>query len=159
MHFRQKQWFEFKKVSIMDLFRTKMQLYISNELIVWNHVDYCDVFIWWHPFTAEDPLVSKWCNAKFLQICSHEETNSSTSWMAWGWVHFQQTLRLSDPWQLQINVRQKHCSNKHHSITLKWTTHLPAEGAVILDLLFAGPVYSKSFNWSLLILVITPHEF
>ncbi len=34
------------------------------------------------PFTAEDPLVSKWCNAKFLQICSDEETNSSTSWMA-----------------------------------------------------------------------------
>ncbi len=23
---------------------------------------------------------------KFLQICSDEETNSSTSWMAWGWV-------------------------------------------------------------------------
>ncbi len=39
-------------------------------------VDYCDVFIscldsfWRHPFTAEDPLVSKWCNATFLQIYS-----------------------------------------------------------------------------------------
>ncbi len=30
---------------------------------------------WRHPFTAEDPLVSMWCNAKFLQICSDEETN------------------------------------------------------------------------------------
>ncbi len=29
---------------------------------------------WLHPFTAEDPLVSKWSNAKFLQICSKEET-------------------------------------------------------------------------------------
>ncbi len=30
------------------------------------------------------------CNAKFLQISSNEETNSSTSWMACGgWVHFQ----------------------------------------------------------------------
>ncbi len=29
---------------------------------------------WRHPFTAEDPLVSKWCNAKVLQICSREET-------------------------------------------------------------------------------------
>ncbi len=34
----------------------------------------CDVFIssldsfWRHPFTAEDPLVSKWCNVTFLQI-------------------------------------------------------------------------------------------
>ncbi len=38
---------------------------------------------WRHPFTAEDPLVSKWCNAKFLQICSDEKPNSSTCWMAW----------------------------------------------------------------------------
>ncbi len=42
-------------------------------------VDYCDIFyqlfglsFWRHPFTVEDPLVSKWCNAKFLQICSDE---------------------------------------------------------------------------------------
>ncbi len=34
-----------------------------------------------------DPLVSKWCNDTFLQICSDEETDSSTFWMAWGWVH------------------------------------------------------------------------
>ncbi len=27
---------------------------------------------WWHPFTADDPLMS---NAKCLQICSDEETN------------------------------------------------------------------------------------
>ncbi len=36
---------------------------------------YCDVLsadwisFWRHPFTAEDTLVSKWCNATFLQIC------------------------------------------------------------------------------------------
>ncbi len=29
--------------------------------------------LWRHPFTAEDPLVSKWHNAKFLQICSEKE--------------------------------------------------------------------------------------
>ncbi len=27
---------------------------------------------WQHPFTAEDPLMSKWCNAELLQICSNE---------------------------------------------------------------------------------------
>ncbi len=43
---------------------------------------------WRHPFTAEDPLVSKWCNAKFLQICFDEETNSSTSWMTWVNFHY-----------------------------------------------------------------------
>ncbi len=29
---------------------------------------------WRHPFTAENPSVSKWCNAKFLQTRSDEET-------------------------------------------------------------------------------------
>ncbi len=24
---------------------------------------------WWHPFTTEDPLMSKRCNAQFPQIC------------------------------------------------------------------------------------------
>ncbi len=38
---------------------------------------------WRHPFTADDPSVSKWCNATFLQIWSDEETNSSISWVAW----------------------------------------------------------------------------
>ncbi len=59
--------------------------------MAWSCVDYCGflwcfyqlfgLLFWRHPFTEEDPLVSKWCNAKFLQICSHEETNSYTSWM------------------------------------------------------------------------------
>ncbi len=35
---------------------------------------------WRHPFTAEDPLLSKWCNATFLQICSHEETHLHLEW-------------------------------------------------------------------------------
>ncbi len=38
-----------------------------------------NVSFWRHPFTAEDPLVKKWCNAKFLQTWSYEETNPSTS--------------------------------------------------------------------------------
>ncbi len=50
---------------------------------------------WRHPFTAEDPLMSKWCNARFLQICSNEETNSSTSWMASGWKHFHFRMNYS----------------------------------------------------------------
>ncbi len=35
-------------------------------------------------------LLSRVKNAKCLQISSCEETNSFTSGMAWGWVHFQQ---------------------------------------------------------------------
>ncbi len=43
-----------------------------------------------HPFTAEDPLVSKWCNDTFLRISFDEETNTSTSLMAWGGVNYKQ---------------------------------------------------------------------
>ncbi len=37
-----------------------------------------------------------YCNAKFLQICSDEETNSSTSWMPRGWVHFWVNYSFKD---------------------------------------------------------------
>ncbi len=56
-------------------------------------VNYCDVLsaVWTLILTAPihcrgSLLVSKW----FLHICSNEETNSNTYWMAWGWVNFQQ---------------------------------------------------------------------
>ncbi len=39
-------------------------------------VIFCQQFglsFWRHPFTAEDPSVIKWSNAKILKICSSEE--------------------------------------------------------------------------------------
>ncbi len=54
--------------------------------LLWCVYQQFGLSFWRHPFTAEDPLVSKSCNDTFLQICSHKETNSSTSWMAWTWV-------------------------------------------------------------------------
>ncbi len=44
---------------------------LFNGLILYGLlVGYCDVLIKWtrHPFNAEDPLASKLCKAKFLQI-------------------------------------------------------------------------------------------
>ncbi len=75
------------------------QLYISSLFTVCFYQLF-GLSFWRHPFTAEDPLVSKWCNATFLQICSHEETNSSISWMAWvskcsANVHFWWTIPLT----------------------------------------------------------------
>ncbi len=49
---------------------------------------------WRHPFTAQHPLVSKWCNATFLQICSDEETNSSTSCMSTFSANFHFWVKL-----------------------------------------------------------------
>ncbi len=66
-----------KNVLMMDLFATNMQLFASQVIYQWLEsgdllMDYCNVFIscldWRHPFTAKDPLMSKWSNAKSLQI-------------------------------------------------------------------------------------------
>ncbi len=57
--------------------------------LLWCFYQLFGLSFWRHPFTAEDPLVSKWWNDTFLQICFNEETNSSTSWMARGSVNFQ----------------------------------------------------------------------
>ncbi len=56
-------------------------LWITRGLL-WCFYQLFGRSFWRHPFTAEDPLVSKGCDATFLQICFDEETTSSTSWMA-----------------------------------------------------------------------------
>ncbi len=52
----------------------------------WSCENYCDVFISCLDSDGIHSLqrIHWW----FLQICSNEETNSSTSLMSWGWVHF-----------------------------------------------------------------------
>ncbi len=63
--------------------------FTRHELMDWSHVDCLwitvifELSIWRHPFTADD----QWVN--FPKTVSDEETNSYTSWMPWGWVHFQ----------------------------------------------------------------------
>ncbi len=91
--------------------------------LLWCFYQLFGLSFWRHPFTAEDPLVNTWCNAKFLQICSNEETNSSTSQMAWGWVHFQQilgwTIPLKDSQKLHIS-RYKHIEERKSDRFRTW---------------------------------------
>ncbi len=47
--------------------------------LLWCFYQLFGLSFWRHPFTAEDQFMSKWCNAKFLQICSDKERNSSIS--------------------------------------------------------------------------------
>ncbi len=69
----------------------------------WIRVD--ELLFWRHPFTAEDLLVSKWCDAKFLYNCSEEAANSSTAWMTWGWEIFQQIITIPLKFnQLNLNI-------------------------------------------------------
>ncbi len=93
--------FRISLVSFLWFEATKMQLLSSQDVNWWTGVVWitCGLLwcfyqlfglsFWRHPFTAEHPLLSKWWHAAFLQICSDEETNSSTSRFAWGWAHFQ----------------------------------------------------------------------
>ncbi len=68
----------------MDLFITNMHFLMHVKQIInwwigvvwitfrllWCFYQLFGLSFWWHPFTAEDPLLSKRCNATFLQICS-----------------------------------------------------------------------------------------
>ncbi len=83
---------------MMDLFQTNMQLFTSQDVnwwtgfvwitckLLWCFYQLFKLSFWRHPFTAEDTLVRK----QSFKICSNKETNSSTSWKAWGRVIFQQ---------------------------------------------------------------------
>ncbi len=67
-----------------NLILTNTQLSASQDDnwrtgVEWIIVVFIRLSFWRHPFTAEDPLVSKWGNATFLQIFSDEDKHSSTS--------------------------------------------------------------------------------
>ncbi len=83
---------------MVDLFLTNSWFLISQDVNLWTGVVWivCGLLwcfyqlsFWRYPFTAEDPLIRKSCNAEFLQICSNEETNLSTSWVAWEYIFKQ----------------------------------------------------------------------
>ncbi len=81
----QKQWFEVKNcagfVFVFKMLTTGVVWIIVMFLsAVWHS-------FWRHPFTAEHPLLRHWCSDTLLQTWWR---NASTSWMAWGWAHFQQ---------------------------------------------------------------------
>ncbi len=75
---------------------------------------------WWHPFTAEDPLESKWCNATFLQICSNKETSSSTPRTNWGWVNVQQMFIFGVTISLFCSFIQLTASTVSRGFCLVW---------------------------------------
>ncbi len=86
------QWLSVKNILIgiylTDFCFHKMLIDGSCEVLV----DYCDVFISCldsHSDGTHSLQRIHWCASDvMLNICSEEETNSSTLWMSWGWVHF-----------------------------------------------------------------------
>ncbi len=74
--------------------------------LLWCFYQLFGLSFWRHPFTTEDALVKNWYNAKLLQVCCHEESNSSTSWLAWGGVNFQQIIILV--WTIPLSSSAQH---------------------------------------------------
>ncbi len=72
-------------VLMLDLFLTNMHLFTSQDVnwwinvmwitcgLLWCFYQLFELSFWRHPFTPEDPLVSKWCNDTFLQMYLDEE--------------------------------------------------------------------------------------
>ncbi len=118
-------------------------------------LDYCDGFyqlfglsFWRHPFTAEDSLVSKWCHLKFLKICSVKEKNSSTYWLAWQWVHFQQIFIFENcsfdgPLLHKSNFFKK---NKILLTSKKWRSFTFACHPKIISLVLSSPLRTNGCN-------------
>ncbi len=65
MDYEQKGWF---KLKMMDSFIDWIYLFTCEKLWCFYQL----FGLWRHTFTANDPLVSKLCNAKFPQFCSGE---------------------------------------------------------------------------------------
>ncbi len=84
--------------------------------LLWCYYQLFGLSFWRHPFTAEDPKVSKWCNA-------NEETNSTTSWMAWRLVNIQKiftfgkTILLSSLASHMPNFNRYFFTGQQHGYT------------------------------------------
>ncbi len=94
---------DFKLVLIMDLFIKNIAFHFTQlELTYWSHVgyvEYCDAFkscLDSHSDGARSlQRIHWWGRDIMLNVFkSDEETNSPTSWRAWGWVHFQWIVPL-----------------------------------------------------------------
>ncbi len=98
LYFSQKRQFEVEKTSWC--FFSFKHSFASQHVNWWTGVVWISCGLLWcfyqlfglsywrHPFTAEDPLLSKWW--KMLHSPNLWWRNSFSSWMAWEWVHFRQ---------------------------------------------------------------------
>ncbi len=111
---------------MIDLFLTNMQLFTSPDVNWWTGVVWitCGLLwcfyqlfglsFWRHPFTAEDPLLSNWCNATFLQIWWRNKLISDSMSQFSENFHFWVNYSLKDVLKVQEvkKAKQKKCQNK-----------------------------------------------
>ncbi len=109
--------FEVKNILMVDLFLTNSQLFSSQLINWWTGVIWitCGLLwcfyqpfglsFWRHPFTAEDPFMSKWCNAKFLQICSDKkQTHLYLGWPEGEYIFSKFKFLLNHSFKVQMET-------------------------------------------------------
>ncbi len=72
--------------------------------LLWCFYQLFGLSFWRHPFTAEDPLVSKWCNAEFLWQCWINQSNFFTLEIQippWFQLHWVERPRCWPYWGLE----------------------------------------------------------
>ncbi len=79
-YFVQKRWFEVENVLMIDLFLKTCSFLLHKMLI--NGL--FGLSFWRHPFTAEDPLLSKWCRLKLnfsKYVSMKKQTHLHLRWL------------------------------------------------------------------------------
>ncbi len=111
---------------MIDLFLT--QLFTSQDVNWWTGVVWITVMLLSDSHsdgTHSLQSIHCWarCDDTFFQIWSHEQTNSSTSWMAWEWVNFHFWLnyffKVTDFCFSDLDGNQCYLSIRYHS-SLNW---------------------------------------
>ncbi len=85
--------------------------------LLWCFYQLFGLSFWRHPFTAEDPLVCRWCNATFLHICPHVET-------------------ISSPYGLRVRASSANVRFLHHSLIQSYVLNTVISFSRLMSLLF-----------------------
>ncbi len=114
----------------MGLFLTNTQLFTLQDVNWWSEVVWIIVMflsaVWTLILTA--PIHCRGSTGEQVMECYifNQETNSSTSWMTWWWVHFQQLFIFwVVNYSFKITFPKTHC-------TLSWYAVLNGDSPAIL---------------------------
>ncbi len=129
-YFRQKQWFNHVKTPWCTAFvLTNTHLFILRDInwrFLWIIVMFLST-VWTLILTA--PIHCRGSNATFLQICSHEEPNSSISWMVGVhcfniWENYSVNVHSGVVGDNRLDYLQGVCFLLHVSMTLTLVLNL-----------------------------------
>ncbi len=111
-----------KNIWMMDLFLTNTQVLSSQDINWWTGVVWttCDVFISCLDSHSDGThslqRIHWWASDAMLHFSkSDEETNSSTSWMAWEWAHFQKMFIFGHCFKASVYKHFVNSSNVQHT--------------------------------------------